>query len=98
MKIVTIAPLAVTVELDPTDCIALAVACARVSELDGCALDTLGTTGAAFLAAALADFAPDTNEERTIAHLWRMWAPVIFTGWRDGPTYGRMPVPPEYAD
>jgi len=98
MKIVAIAPLAVTVELNPTDCIALAVACARVSDQDGCACETLETTGAALLAAALAAFAPDTDQERTLAHLWRMWGPVVFTGWQDGPTYGRMPVPPEYAD
>jgi len=98
MKIVTIAPLTVIVELNPTDCIALAVACEQVSALDRGGLDTLDTTGAAFLAAALAAFAPDTHQERTIAHLWRMWAPLVFTGWRDGPTYGRLPVPPEYAD
>jgi len=42
---------------------------------------------------------PDTDEERTFAHLWRVWAPLVYTGFADGrPTYGRMPVPDEYAD
>jgi len=69
VKIVKVAPLTLTVELDPTDCIALAI------------------------------FAPDTDQERTFAHLWRVWAPLVYTGFADGrPTYGRMPVPPEYAD
>jgi len=55
--------------------------------------------GAAFLVAALAIFAPDTDEERTFARLWRMWAPLVYTGYANGgSTYGRMPVPPEYAD
>ncbi len=57
------------------------------------------TLPAPILVAALAIFAPDTDEERTFARLWRVCAPLVHTGFADGrPTYGGMPVPPEYAD
>ncbi len=101
VKIVNVAPLTLTVELDPTDCIALAVACQKATahydyEYPVPHIEALG---AAFLVAALATFAPDTDEERTFPHLWRVWAPLVFTGFANGgSTYGRMPVPPEYAD
>lgn len=101
MKIVNVAPLTLTVELDPTDCIALAVACQKASEHYNYEYPVaqIEATGAAFLVAALAIFAPDTHEERTFPHLWRVWAPLVYTGFADGrPTYGRMPVPQEYAD
>lgn len=101
MKIVKVAPLTLTVELDPTDCIALFVACQKATahydyEYPVSQIEALG---AAFLVASLAIFAPDTDEERTFARLWRVWASLVYTGFADGrPTYGRMPVPDEYAD
>ncbi len=101
MKLVKVAPLTLTVELDPTDCIALYVACQKATARDDCEYPTpqIEALGAAFLVAALAIFAPDTNEERTFAPLWRMWAPLVFRGYQDGEAvYDRMPVPPEYAD
>jgi len=101
MKIVKVAPLTLTVELDPTDCIALAVACEKATEHYDYAypVSHIEALGAALLVAALAIFAPDTDEQRTFTHLWRMWAPTVFRGHQDGEAvYGRMPVPPEYED
>ncbi len=101
MKIVKVAPLTLTVELDPTDCIALAVACKKVTEHydHEYPVSQIEALGAVFLVAALAIFAPDTDQERTFAHLWRVWAPLVYTGFADGrPTYGRMSVPDEYTD
>lgn len=102
MKIVNVAPLTLTVELDPTDCIALADACyARADDWDsGNASALLGALGSALLLgiAAIADQGMD-DDPPTIAKVWRVWAPTVHLAapGKDG-TYGRMPVPPEYAD
>jgi len=93
-----IAPLTLTVELDPTDCIALFDACMnRFDEnrnpSDGALLQALGTAllGGAFAGYALAD--PDAPH--TIRHMWEVWAPVVALEAR---RYGRMPVPRQYRD
>ncbi len=89
MKIVQLAPLT------------LAVACTKASDHYDYEypVPQIEAMGAAFLVAALAIFAPDTDEQRTFAHLWRVWAPTVYRGYKDGePVYDRMPVPPEYAD
>ncbi len=98
MKIVKAAPLTLTVELDPSDCIALYVACARVTAHGDAAdpgpqLDAIGCT---LLLALLAIGDPDMDEgPLTIAKVWRVWAPLVCLHY---PHYGRMPVPKEYAD
>lgn len=97
MRIVSIAPLAVGVELSLTDCIALYDACQRRAErleMHGgrCALPGLG---AALLAAALAAH-PHDEGEVTIAALWRTWAPLVALGGAE--RFEPLPVPPEYAD
>jgi hypothetical protein len=98
VRIVTIAPIVVTVELSPTDCIALAEACMyRIAGWDdGHASALLETTAAALLAAMLAAADPGMDETpTTIAKVWRVWAPLVCLHY---PHYGRLPVPPEYAD
>ncbi len=98
MKIVQVAPLTLTVELDPTDCIALYVACARLTAY-GDAADPgphLDAIGSALLLALLAigDRGMDDGE-LTIAQMWRVWAPLVSLHY---PHYGRLLVPQEYAD
>ncbi len=54
----------------------------------------LDALGSALLLALLAIGDRDMDkEELTIAQLWRVWAPVVYTGNRQ---YGRLPVPQEY--
>lgn len=93
MKIVELAPLTVTVTLELTECIALYDACEQRSD----PLDLQRALGAALLAATLAAADPHMDEAPpTIAKVWRVWAPVVFLGGEH--RYGRLPVPPEYAD
>jgi len=98
VKIVKVAPLTLTVELDPTDCIALYVACARVTA-HGDAADPgphLDAIGALLLLALLAIGDRDMDEgPLTTAKVWRVWAPLVCLHC---PQYGRLSVPPEYAD
>jgi len=98
VKIVKVAPLTLTVELDPTDCIALYVACARVTA-HGDAADPgphLDAIGAALLLALLAIGDRDMDEgPLTLAQMWRVWAPLVSLHY---PHYGRLPVPQEYED
>ena len=92
MKIVQLAPLTVTVSLELTGCIALHDACEARTE----PLDLQRALGAALLAAAFAAYDPEaTDEPASIAAMWRVWAPIVWLGFRQ---YGRLPVPPEYAD
>ncbi len=98
VKIVKVAPLTLTVELDPTDCIALYVACQKATahydyEYPVPQLDAIG---AALLLALLAIGDRDMDEgPMTIAKVWRVWAPLVCLHY---PQYGRLPVPEEYAD
>jgi len=95
MKIVKIAPLTLTVELDPTDCIALYVACIGVTS-HGDREPHLNAIAAALLLALLAIADPNMDETPpTIAKVWRVWAPLVSLHY---PHYGRLPVPEEYAD
>jgi len=87
VKIMQVAPLTLTVALDPTDCIALYVACQRVTAHGDAAdpgpqLDAIGDR--------------EMDEDAlTIAKMWRVWAPLVSLGF---PHYGRLPVPEEYTD
>ncbi len=75
MKIVKIAPLTLTVELDPTDCIALYVACTRPA-IHGEPEPQLDATAAALLLALLAIADPHMDETPpTIAKVWRLPVP-----------------------
>lgn len=95
MKIVKVAPLTLTVELDPTDCIALYVACTRPAA-HGDPGPQLDAIAAALLLALLAIADPNMDETPpTIAKVWRVWAPLVSLHY---PHYGRLPVPEEYAD
>ncbi len=98
MKIVSTKPLTLTVELDPTDCIALYVACQKATA-HGDATDPgphLDAIGAALLHALLAIGDQGMDEgPLTIAQMWRVWAPLVSLHY---PHYGRLPVPQEYAD
>jgi len=98
MKIVKAEPLTLTVELDPTGCIALYVACARVTA-HGDAADPgpqLDAIGSALLLSLLAIGDPGSDEGAlTIAKVWRVWTPLVCLHF---PHYGRLPVPKEYED
>lgn len=98
MKIVKTETLTLTVGLDPTDCIALALACDNTVWLgiERVPMPQLQAMGCAFVCALASIGDPHMDEgPLTIAKVWRAWAPLIFLGPHH---YGRVPVPPEYAD
>ena len=98
MKIIKTETLALTVELDPTDCIALALACEHTQQLgiERAPVQHIQALGCAFTLALAAISDPHMDDEPlTIAKVWRAWAPLIFLGPHH---YGRVPVPKDYAD
>ncbi len=97
MKIVTITPLTVSVELDIADCIALCDACMyRADDWDaGNASTLLKALGMGLLGSAFAAYDADGDEHPTIRQMWEVWAPIVCVGAHD---YRRMPVPKEYAE
>ncbi len=98
MKIVKTEPLTLTVELDPTDYIALYVACQKATAHydQEYPVPQLDAIGALLLLALLAIGDREMDEgPLTIAKVWRVWAPLVSCGYGQ---YGRLAVPQEYAD
>lgn len=77
MRIREVAPLTLTIDLDPTDCIALADACRQVASRDlGCDRTLLAALGAALLAGGFGAYAlAEPDPPLTLPRMWRMWAP-----------------------
>jgi len=91
VKIIGIASNHLTVELDTTDCIALACACGHAlsadSPIDYSYLCALATT---FLSAGYAAYASSNDDApRTPARMWAWWAPLD----TDSVPPARIPVP-----
>ncbi len=96
MKIIAIAPLTLTVELDPTDCLALADAAAQVARRNETGADG-GLNNA--LAAALINGAfgafllAGPDKPHTLRHMWAMWAPLN----GENVAHERIPIPAHFA-
>ena len=74
MKIVQLAPLMVTVALDPEDCCAIAAALADQDE--DCCLPLNRALASGLLAGAYTAFLlGDEDPPRTLASFWARWAP-----------------------
>lgn len=98
MKIVNVEPLALTVELSITDCIALCDACMARSDAfeSGGDPTLLAALGMGLLGSAFGAFLLSSHDApHTIRHMWEMWAPVTCLGYAK---YGRMPLPPLWQD
>jgi len=97
MKLIAIAPIAVTVELDATDCLVLADALATSIRYDACPDHSLVNALRAALEACAVLAATDTlrdsevPEAGMLAHTRRVWGPFDAAG-RGKPRLARRPL------
>jgi len=94
VKIMGITGNHLTIEVDTTDCIALACACGHAlsadSPIDYNYLCALATT---FLSAGYAAYAASADDApRTPVRMWEWWAPIA----TDSVPPARIPVPPRF--